>query len=151
MHQFQPPIPEVKRTRCEDDHSAPSIAEVKNQWSYTSTPQRGARLRYVFMVSYFVKHRDKLILLYLTLLYPTTRHCHQVTSRRPIVLIYRLQNILLIKLHILSKFILYHTTLQDPTLSLSIFHFKIRNVGQKQLKILGSHQLPDVYFSGLDY
>jgi hypothetical protein len=33
----------IKRPRCEVDHSAPSCAEVKNEWSYTSIPQ------YVFM------------------------------------------------------------------------------------------------------
>jgi hypothetical protein len=33
----------VKRQRREADHSPPSTAEVKNAWSYTSTPQ------YVFM------------------------------------------------------------------------------------------------------
>jgi hypothetical protein len=35
---------EVKRPGREDDHSPPSSAEVKNTWSYTSTPQ------YIFMV-----------------------------------------------------------------------------------------------------
>jgi len=42
----QPPIQwvpgalflEVKRPRLEADHSPPSSAEVKNAWSYTSTP-----------------------------------------------------------------------------------------------------------------
>jgi len=34
----------VKRPVHEADHSPPSIAEVNNAWSYTSTPQ------YVFMV-----------------------------------------------------------------------------------------------------
>jgi hypothetical protein len=33
----------VKRPECEADHSPPSSVEVKNAWSYTSTPQ------YVFM------------------------------------------------------------------------------------------------------
>jgi hypothetical protein len=28
----------VKRLRCEADHSPPCSAEVKNEWSYTSTP-----------------------------------------------------------------------------------------------------------------
>jgi hypothetical protein len=36
---------------CETNHSPPSSVEVKNEWSYTSTPQ------YVFMAWYFVKHR----------------------------------------------------------------------------------------------
>jgi hypothetical protein len=44
---------EVKWPEREADHSAPSSAEVKNAWSYTSTPQ------YVFMAWYLVKHRDK--------------------------------------------------------------------------------------------
>jgi hypothetical protein len=33
----------VKRQRCEVDHSPPSSAEVRNEWSYTSTPP------YIFM------------------------------------------------------------------------------------------------------
>jgi hypothetical protein len=28
----------IKRPGCEADHSSPSSAEVKNAWSYTSTP-----------------------------------------------------------------------------------------------------------------
>jgi hypothetical protein len=36
----------------EADHSTPSSAEVKNEWSYTSTP------KYVFMAWCLVKHRD---------------------------------------------------------------------------------------------
>jgi hypothetical protein len=28
----------IKRAGCEADHSSPSSAEVKNAWSYTSTP-----------------------------------------------------------------------------------------------------------------
>jgi hypothetical protein len=44
--------PEVKRLGREADHSSISGAEVKNAWSYTSTPQ------YVFMVWYLVKLRD---------------------------------------------------------------------------------------------
>jgi hypothetical protein len=42
----------VKRPGREADHSPPSSAEVKNAWSYTSTPQ------YVFMVWCLVTHRD---------------------------------------------------------------------------------------------
>jgi hypothetical protein len=41
----------VKRPGREADHSPPSSAEVKNAWSYTSTPQ------YVFMSWYLVEHR----------------------------------------------------------------------------------------------
>jgi hypothetical protein len=42
----------MKRSGREADHSPPSNAEVKNAWSYTSTPQ------YVFMTWCLVKHRD---------------------------------------------------------------------------------------------
>jgi hypothetical protein len=42
----------VKRQGREGDHSPPSSTEVKNAWSYTSTPP------YVFMAWCFVKHRD---------------------------------------------------------------------------------------------
>jgi hypothetical protein len=42
----------VKRTGREAYHSPPSSAEIKNAWSYTSTPQ------YVFMAWRFVKDRD---------------------------------------------------------------------------------------------
>jgi hypothetical protein len=42
----------VKRPRSEADQSPPSSAEVKNAWSYNSTPQ------YVFMEWCLVKHRD---------------------------------------------------------------------------------------------
>jgi hypothetical protein len=56
----QPPIQwvpgalflEVKQPGCEADHSPPFSAEVKNTWSYTSTPQ------YVFMAWCLVKLRD---------------------------------------------------------------------------------------------
>jgi hypothetical protein len=56
----QPPIqwvqgaltPEVKRLGRDADHSPPSTAEVKNMWSYTSTPQ------YVFMAWWSVKHES---------------------------------------------------------------------------------------------
>ena len=34
-------FPGVKRPGCEDDHSPPSGDEVKNEWSYTSTPPTG--------------------------------------------------------------------------------------------------------------
>jgi hypothetical protein len=45
-------IPGVKRPEREADHSPPSSTEVKNAWSYTSTPL------YVFMTWRLVKHRD---------------------------------------------------------------------------------------------
>jgi hypothetical protein len=45
-------FPGVKRPGREADHSPSSRAEVKNAWSYTSTPQ------YVFMAWCLVKHRD---------------------------------------------------------------------------------------------
>jgi hypothetical protein len=52
----------VKRRGREADHSPPSSAEVKNAWSYTSTPQ------YVFMKWCLVKHRDNFTFyLYITL------------------------------------------------------------------------------------
>jgi hypothetical protein len=41
--------PRVKRPAREADHSPPSSAEVKNAWSYTSTP-------YVFMAWFVVKY-----------------------------------------------------------------------------------------------
>jgi hypothetical protein len=43
----------VKRPGREADHSSPSTAEVKNAWSYTSSPQ------YVFMAWCLVKHRGQ--------------------------------------------------------------------------------------------
>jgi hypothetical protein len=46
----------VKRPGCETDHSPPSSDEVKNEWSYTSTPQ------YASMASCLVKHRDDFII-----------------------------------------------------------------------------------------
>jgi hypothetical protein len=42
----------VKRPGREADHSPPSSGEIKNAWSYTSTPQ------YVFTAWCLVKHRD---------------------------------------------------------------------------------------------
>jgi hypothetical protein len=42
----------VKWPGREADHSPPSSAEVKNEWSYASTPQ------YIFMEWCLVKHRD---------------------------------------------------------------------------------------------
>jgi len=58
----QPPIlPRVltlwiKRQCREADHTPPSIAEVKNAWKYTSSPQ------YIFMAWCLVKHRDNFYL-----------------------------------------------------------------------------------------
>jgi hypothetical protein len=48
-------FPGVKRPVREADHSPPFSVEVKNEWSYTSTPQYG------FMACFSVKkgHRDK--------------------------------------------------------------------------------------------
>jgi hypothetical protein len=43
--------PGAKRPGCEDDHSPPSSAEVKNAWKYTSTPS------YIFMERCLVKNR----------------------------------------------------------------------------------------------
>jgi hypothetical protein len=41
----------IKRPARGSDHSPPSSADVKNAWSYTSTPQ------YVFMAGCLIKHR----------------------------------------------------------------------------------------------
>jgi len=49
--------PGLKRPGREANHSPPSNAEVKNKWSYTSTPT------YVFMAWSLVKHRCNFILL----------------------------------------------------------------------------------------
>jgi hypothetical protein len=46
----------LKQLGREADHSPPSSAEVKNAWSYTSTPH------YIFMAWCLVKHRDNFIL-----------------------------------------------------------------------------------------
>jgi hypothetical protein len=43
----------IKLPGREADHSPPSSAEVKNAWSYISTPQ------YVFIAWCLVKHKDK--------------------------------------------------------------------------------------------
>jgi hypothetical protein len=43
--------PEIKHLRHEADHSHPSRAEIKNVWSFTSTPP------YDFMAWCLVKHR----------------------------------------------------------------------------------------------
>jgi hypothetical protein len=50
----------VKRPGREADHSPPSSVEVKNAWSYTSTPQ------YIFMAWCLVKHRDNFTFLCFT-------------------------------------------------------------------------------------
>jgi hypothetical protein len=50
----------VKRPGREADYSPPTSAEVKNAWSYTSTPQ------YVFMAWCLVKHRDNFTFTYVT-------------------------------------------------------------------------------------
>jgi hypothetical protein len=51
----------VKRPEREADHSPQSSAEVKNTWSYISTPP------YVFMAWCLVKHRDNFTFAFLTL------------------------------------------------------------------------------------
>jgi hypothetical protein len=48
------PNPEIKRPGREADHSPPSSAEVKNAWSYTSTPQ------HVFIVWCLIKQNVRL-------------------------------------------------------------------------------------------
>jgi hypothetical protein len=47
--------PRVKRTAREADHTAPSSAEIKHTWSYTSTPP------YIFTAWCLLKHRDNFI------------------------------------------------------------------------------------------
>jgi hypothetical protein len=47
----------VKQLGREADHTAPSSAEIKNAWSYTSTPQ------YAFMAWCSVKAQGQLYLL----------------------------------------------------------------------------------------
>jgi hypothetical protein len=59
--------PGGKRPGREAAHSPPSSAEVRNVWSYTSTPQ------YVFMVWCLVKHRDNFFL-HFTSLHFTSLH-----------------------------------------------------------------------------
>jgi hypothetical protein len=49
--------PGVKRPKCEPDLSPPSNADVKDAWSYNSTPP------YIFMVWSLIKHRDNFTLL----------------------------------------------------------------------------------------
>jgi hypothetical protein len=44
----------VKRLELEADHSPPSSAEIKNAWSYTSTPQHA----FIAWCSVTKKHRD---------------------------------------------------------------------------------------------
>jgi hypothetical protein len=44
-------LPSGAKRQEREAHHSPSIAEVKNAWSYTSTPQ------YVFMAGSLVKHR----------------------------------------------------------------------------------------------
>jgi hypothetical protein len=53
----------IKGPGREADHSPPSNAEVKNAWSYTSTPQ------YVFMAWCLVNHRDNFTFLHLILVH----------------------------------------------------------------------------------
>jgi hypothetical protein len=50
--------PGIKRPGHEADHSPPSSAEIKNEWSYSSAHP------YVFMVWCSVEHRDKFTLPY---------------------------------------------------------------------------------------
>jgi len=53
----------VERPGREADNSAPSSAEVRNAWSYTSTPQ------YDFMAWSFVKHRDNFTFTFFTFMH----------------------------------------------------------------------------------
>jgi hypothetical protein len=47
--------PAVKPPECEDIHSSASSAEVKNAWTYTSSPS------YVLMAWYLLKHKDNFV------------------------------------------------------------------------------------------
>jgi hypothetical protein len=64
-------IPEVRRLGHEADHSPPSSAEVKNAWSYISTPPYVSmvwcliKYRIVFMAWNVVKHRDNFTFTYI--------------------------------------------------------------------------------------
>jgi hypothetical protein len=60
----------VKRPGRDADHSSPSSAEVKNAWSYTSTPQ------YVFIAWCLVKHRDNFTLPYKTYIMTVKGQCY---------------------------------------------------------------------------
>jgi hypothetical protein len=56
----------VKTSGREADHSPPSSVEVKNPWSYTSTPP------HVLIAWYLVKHRSNFTFLFLLLLFIIT-------------------------------------------------------------------------------
>jgi hypothetical protein len=58
----------VKRPGRAADHSPPSTAEIKNAWSYTSSPP------YVFMAWCLVKHRDSFTLLFTVVYVAYFRH-----------------------------------------------------------------------------
>jgi hypothetical protein len=62
----------VKQPGREADHSPPSSAEVKNAWSYTSTPQ------YLFMGWCLVKHRDNFTFFYLYLTHIDDVSVHKI-------------------------------------------------------------------------
>jgi hypothetical protein len=65
----------VKRKWREANHSLPSSAEVKNAWSYTSTPQ------YVFMAWCLVKHRDNFtfnLYLYITVTLSVVAYVYKI-------------------------------------------------------------------------
>jgi hypothetical protein len=55
-------FPGVKESRCEVDHSPPCCAEVKNEWSYTSTPHtriHGVEMEnFVFFSSLFADNME---------------------------------------------------------------------------------------------
>jgi hypothetical protein len=63
-------FPGVKRPGREAEHSPPSSAEVKNEWSCTSTP-------YVFLTWCLVQHRDNFVFTLLNL------RAHTKITRRP--------------------------------------------------------------------
>jgi hypothetical protein len=66
----------VKRLRREAGHSPLSSAEVKNAWSYISTPQ------YVFMAWCLVKHKDNFTFTLLRFLFSLLIHIHSESLDR---------------------------------------------------------------------
>jgi len=53
FNEYQGSLPEIQRLRPEADHLHPSSANVKNEWSYTSTPP----INLHGTDRYFISHR----------------------------------------------------------------------------------------------
>jgi hypothetical protein len=66
---------EVMRPGCEADHSPPSSTEVKNEWSYTSTPH------YAFLTWYLLKHRVNFSFTLVTLMASVCQLSHVMTLK----------------------------------------------------------------------